>query len=480
MNLNEYSQYDAIGLASLVSDQQISAKELADLAIQAIEKINPAINAVVEHYQPSPEQLKLTSYLTPLSAVPTLLKDTPIAKGIKAQYGSPLMKEYVTSQDSHIWQQLKKSGVMNMGRTHSSEFGIAAATESQAFGITRNPWDLNLSTAGSSGGAAAAVAAGLVPFAHATDGGGAIRTPAAYCGLVGLKPSRGRVSCAPGSASGYNGLYCPFVITRSIRDTALLLDIVNGPVTGDYYQTPKPTQTFTDALLEPLRPLRIALTTHSWSETATDEALISGTEKSAKLCELLGHKVEYATPPFDYEEFLTAQKVIWSVHIHDNIKRITQAFDNSDSLENLQTGTLALYEYGRQISAAEFVHSVSVYEQISREIAIFFEQFDILLTPTTETLPTPVGSLNPNQAGLTMPEVFKQLESVETFTALFNCAGNPAISLPLQTSECGLPIGSQFIAGYGKDDLLLQLSAQLERHTNWQVRKPKTHVSNLD
>jgi amidase len=478
MNLKEYAQYDAIALASLINKNEISAKELSDLAMQGIEKLNPTINAVVESYQPSPDKLKLTSYLTPLSGVPTLLKDTPIAKGVKAEYGSPLMKEYVTSQDSHIWQQLKKSGVMNMGRTHSSEFGIAAATESQAFGITRNPWDINLSTAGSSGGAAAAVAAGIVPFAHATDGGGAIRTPAAYCGLVGLKPSRGRVSCAPGSASGYNGLYCPFVITRSIRDTALLLDIVNGPVSGDYYQTPKPAQTFTDSLLSPLRPLRIALTTHSWSETPTDEALIKGTEQSAKLCELLGHQVEYATPHFDYEEFLAAQKIIWSVHIHDNIKRITQAFDSTPSLENLQTGTFALYEYGRQISAVQFVHSVSIYEQISRQIASFFEQYDILLTPTTATLPTPVGTLNPNQEGLTMPGVFKQLEKVETFTALFNCAGNPAISLPLQTSECGLPVGSQFIAGYGKDDLLLQLAAQLEKHTNWQTRKPSVHVSN--
>ncbi len=480
MKLKEYVQYDAIALSSLVSHNEVSAQELADVAMLGIEKLNPTINAIVESYQPAPDQLKLTSYLTPLSGVPTLLKDTPIAKGIRAEYGSPLMKEYVASQDSHIWHQLKKSGVVNLGRTHSSEFGIAAATESQAFGITRNPWDLNLSTAGSSGGAAAAVAAGFVPFAHATDGGGAIRTPAAYCGLVGLKPSRGRVSCAPGSASGYNGLYCPFVITRSIRDCSLLLDIVNGPVIGDYYQMPKPHQLFSDAQLNPLKPLRIALTTHSWSPSPSDQAMIDGTKRSAKLCEQLGHHVEYATPSFNYEEFLTAQKIIWSVHIYDNIQRITHAFDSTPSLENLQTGTFALYEYGRQISGAQFVHSMSVYEQISRQIASFFEQYDILLTPTTTTLPTPVGTFNPNEEGLTMPGVFKQLESVETFTALFNCAGNPAISLPLQMSDCGLPIGSQFIAGFGKDDLLLQLSAQLEQQVNWQQRTPKHHVSHCD
>ncbi len=482
MNFAEYSQYDATGLAELVHNGEVSAQELATIALTGIEKLNPTLNAVVEKFEidQALEQTKERSVkpAAPFSGVPMLFKDTPVAKGIKAEYGSRFLEGYSPAENSHIWEQLTAGGFTNIGRTTTSEMGIAAVTENQVTGITRNPWNPALGTSGSSGGSASVVAAGIVPVAHGGDGGGSIRNPASFCGLVGLKPTRGRVSGAPGSVSGYNGLSGSFVFTRTVRDCARILDLVSGPVAGDYFELPKPDYNYYDLLDNPVKKLRIALTCKSWSGFNTEKELIHATNQSALLCQELGHNVEEASPEFNYEEFIAAQKVIWAVHIKNGIDAMAKTLNRQPSLDNLQTGTIALYEKGKHIDATEFTHSLAVYERITREMGNFFKGYDVLITPTSPFQPEPVNEYDPNQAGLDINSAFRQLEAKESYTSIFNGTGNPAISLPLQQSSEGIPLGTQFTAGYGNDNVLCQLANQLEQQSPWLSRRPKIHISN--
>ena len=341
------------------------------------------------------------------------------------------------------------------------------ATETVADGICRNPWDLSRSPGGSSGGAAAAVAAGIVPLAHANDGGGSIRIPAACCGLVGLKPTRGRVPIGPGAAEGLSGFGIEFAVTRSVRDAAVLLDAVQGPGVGDPYVIAPPVAPYASALERPPGPLRIAVATGAWSGVPVDAEIRAAVEAVARACESLGHGVEVARPPLDAAAFARANTDLWSASIAHWVVDLCAATGRQADDSTLEQSTLAVYEHGRSLSAVDLLHAEDVFNSVNRDFGRFFQQYDLLLTPTTAQLPWPVGRHASDGGSYTAPGWTDHVFSDAPFTAAFNCTGQPAISLPLARSATGLPIGIQFAARYGREDLLLSLAAVFEQSMPW-------------
>lgn len=345
------------------------------------------------------------------------------------------------------------------------------------YGATRNPWDVTRGVAGSSGGSAAAVAAGIVPFAQGGDGGGSIRTPSSYCGTIGLKPSRGRISGAPEANAPLLGLATSFVLTRSIRDTATLLDLMSGPVPGDGYEIALPKVGYAKVIETPPSKARIALWADSWSGHPIDPEVKAVTLAAGRCLENLGHHVVEASPQFHYQSYLEAQKVIWAAFIAQSLDELARSLSRKIDGTKLQTTTLALYHHGKTLDAAALIGALAVYDQVTRKVGEFLAMHDILVTPTCLITPEPVGTYDPGRSGHTIDTVFADLAPKETFSAVFNATGHPAISLPLGETTSGLPIGVQFASAFGREDLLLQLAAVLEAEYRWHLRKPPVHVA---
>lgn len=476
MQLSDYAEYDGLGLAALIKERKTTPRELGRSVLDGIAAVNPKLNAVIEVYQDAVEKLGDAPGAAPFYGLPTLTKDYPIEAGRPGEFGSVYAKGFRADFDHAFWTKLKAGGIANIGRTTTSEFGIAAATESSLYGATRNPWDVTRGVAGSSGGAAASVAAGIVPFAQGADGGGSIRVPSSYCGIVGLKPSRGRISGAPEANAPLLGLATSFVLTRSMRDTAALLDLGSGAVAGDGYEIAPPGTSYLKAIETPPANLRIALCTRSWSGHPIEPEVKAAAIATGRRLEQLGHKVEEASPDFDYQSYLDAQKVIWAAFVARSLEELSEAFGRGIDERELQTATLALYHYGRELSATALIKALTVYDQITRKIGEFLALHDVLVTPTCLITPEPVGTYDPGRPGHTIDTVFADLAPKETFTAMFNATGFPAISLPLHQSAAGLPIGIHFAAAFGREDLLLRLGAVLESEYEWRRRKPPIHV----
>ena len=477
MRRDEYAAHDATGLASLVARREVSQAELCRLALDGIAALNPKLNAVIETF---PERCDRSAPAgAPFSGVPFLVKDFPIEAGIKAEIGSELAKGYVPESDSVLMQRFRKAGLVNLGRTTTSEFGIVALTVSRLVGATRNPWDLTRSTSGSSGGSAAAIAAGIVPMASGGDGGGSIRNPASFCGLVGLKPTRGRISLGPDTGDPYSGMVAGFALTRSVRDCAGLLDAVLGPAVGDPFETAPPAEPYLSVIQGSPRRMKIAFTTKVWSGLPLDPQVEAATRRTARLLEEMGHDVVEDSPSFDYEAFLDAQIDLWLGHTAAAIEMMGQAVGRRPSAENLQRTTLAVYLEGMALPAVKLVMAEEHYNVVTRQIARFLEGYDLLLTPTNTCLPLPLDLHKMDEPGATVRDVFDHLAPIETYTALFNGTGHPAMSLPLHQSAEGLPIGQQFIAKFGREDLIFALAAELERSIPWSSRRPSVHLANL-
>lgn len=462
MRLDEYAAYDGIGLAQLLAKGAVTPRELGALVVEAVSAVNPMLNAVIELYPDALESLPDHCANGPFYGIPTVTKDFPVEAGRPAECGSELMKGFRAPQDAVYWRRLRDAGLVNVGRTTSSEFGVAAATETSLYGSTANPWDIRRGVSGSSGGAAAAVAAGIVPFAQGSDGGGSIRNPASFCGLIGLKPSRGRVTGAPRRNAPLLGLATAFMLTKSVRDTALLLDQCHGPEIGDGYEVVAPQMPYSEAILLAPKPLRIGFWTTSWSMTPCDPEVAESVGKTARLLASLGHHVEEASPEFDYAAFLDAQKIIWGSDNAAGMPQLAHFMQRDISPEYLSATVLALYHYGTQLRASQLIDALKVYDDVTRQVGQFFKRYDLLLTPTSGILPEALGTYDPMRDGMDVDAVFADLEPKETFTALFNGTGQPAISLPAGTSSNGLPIGSQLIARFGREDLLLAVARQLE------------------
>jgi amidase len=477
MSLADYASHDALGLAELLRRREVTPRELANCALAAIAAVNPRLNAVVDLYHDAVDALGDAALPGPFHGVPILTKDFPLVAGRPAELGSIFAKGYVTREDSVVWERWRDAGLVNLGRTASSEFGIAAATESSLYGPTHNPWDLACGVAGSSGGSAAAVAAGIVPCAHGSDGGGSIRTPASFCGVVGLKPSRGRVSSAPDCNAPLLGLATEFMLTKSIRDTAALLDLVCDAVPGDGYEICRPTESYLQAIATPPKNLRIALCTTSWSGHPLDAEVVAAAQATGRRLEQLGHVVEEASPAFDYAAFLAAQKVIWAASCAQGLDEMSAHNKRPIDAAHLQSTTLAVYRRGKELDASALIAALAVYDSVTRKVGQFLARFDVLVTPTCAITPEVIGTYDPNRPGLTIDDVFADLAPKETFSALFNGTGSPAMSLPLGQSKSGLPIGIQFVAAFGREDLLLRLGQVLEQDVNWRTRRPPVHVS---
>ncbi|MGE7953278.1 amidase [Lysinibacillus xylanilyticus] len=478
MNLQEYASYDGIGLAELVKTKQVTPHELTKLALQGIEKVNPSINAVASVLEEQADKaISTLNDNQPFAGVPFLIKEVVLhAEGVPHSMGSRVAENAVMSVDSELMKRFKNAGFILSGTTTTPEFGYNAATEAVIYGPTRNPWNLNHSPGGSSGGAAAAVASGIVPIAHGNDGGGSIRIPASCSGIVGLKPSRGRVPMGPYNSEALNGLAIEFAQTKTIRDTATLLDQVAGPDLGCYSIIQSPEMPYSKAIQQKVRPLKIAWTTETNSGAFVDPECIEAVHKAVKLLEELGHEVVEARPVYDEAPFSRATVNIWTANIYKMIVGAAELTGKTPSRDNIEAAIWQCYEYGKNLKASALLEAINTNALVSRQVATFFEDYDVLLSPTIGTLPAKIGELNADNPNISAIEWTEQIFTYAPFTNLFNATGQPSLSLPLAMSASGLPIGLQFTGRFADELTLLQLGKQLEESAPWKDRKPPVHV----
>ena len=468
--MNDYEQHDGLGLAALVRQGHVSPSELLDAALARIERHNPALNAVVTPLHDA-ARAEIARGLPPgpFHGVPFLVKELVASvAGAATTASSRLYAQQMPAADSEIVARMRRAGLVIAGKTNSPEFGLSPATESLLYGVTRNPWDLSLTPGGSSGGAAAAVASGMVPAAHATDGGGSIRIPASCCGLFGLKPTRARVTAGPEGGEGLSGLAHQHVVSRSVRDSAALLDALAGPMPGDPYSAAPPERPWLDEVGRTPGRLRIAFAKAAPTGVPVDAACVAAVEDAARLCEQLGHHVEEASPDFDAPALERGFEMVFAANTMANIARATGgAMPDRELVEPL---TYALAESARGLSAADYILNLQALHRQARRIAGFFGRYDIWLTPTLAQTPRPLGwfDIRTSDSQAWLAKVVAYLP----FTYPFNVTGQPAASVPLHWTDGGLPIGCQFAARYGEEGLLLRLCAQLEAARPWFHRRP--------
>lgn len=471
MHFSEYSHYDAVGLAQLIKSKQVSSQEVEQAARQAILAVNPRINALVGGLF---EEAIPSSTTGALAGVPFVVKDFVIhAAGVPTGLGSRLTGEgLVFPHDTDMMARFKQAGLVTLGRTATPEFGFNATAEPVSNEPTHNPWDTSRSSGGSSGGSAALVAARSVPVAHGTDGAGSIRIPAAWCGLVGLKPTRGRTPHGPDSDERLLGLGVEFALTRTVRDVAALLDAVSGPGVGDKYFAAPPTRPYAQEVGAPPGGLRIAMTTQAWSGVPVDKEYVDTVSRVCRELVRLGHVVEEASPQVDWEPFIEANLSIWTSTATDSALNLAKARGVDLSPDVLEAVTLASVEYGQRLTAVDLLRALRICNSTSRGVGAFFNSYDILVTPTVAGPPPLLGTLNQNDPSLDPRSWLNKLFAFIPFTPLFNVTGQPAISLPLGQSSEGLPIGVQLVARYGDEATLIRLAAQLEQALPWAGRRP--------
>lgn len=468
---------DATAQAAAVRRGEVSPLELVDAAIARVQDLNPRLNAVI-HEQFDAARAEAAGHLPdgPFRGVPFLVKDLTCHRG-----GDPLhegmaflkRRGWVASGDTHLASRFRAAGLVSLGRTNTPELGILPTTEPAAYGPTRNPWDVSRSPGGSSGGSAAAVAAGLVPLAHANDGGGSIRIPASECGLVGLKPSRARVSLAPEAGDVMGGLVCELAVTRTVRDTATLLDAVHGTVPGDPYEVRPPDRPYADEVRADPGQLRIGIRTRAFGDTATTHAeCVAAAEATGRLLEELGHTVvPVDLPEADDPGYVTHFIATWSAGVRWNLDRWSRLTGVEIGEDDVEPLTWALGESGRATTGAQLFTAREMLQTISRRLVQRWDtDFDLLLTPTLAEPPPLLGEFD-SPADNPLHGLFRAAEVVP-FTPLFNVTGQPAISLPLHHNDDGLPLGIQLVAALGREDLLLRVSAQLEEANPWADRWP--------
>ncbi len=470
--LADYENYDALGLAGLIAAGELSATEVLDEAIERTEAHNPTLNAVVQRCDDQARQRAgETLPDSPLAGVPFLIKDIVYQEGLPSTSGSRLFADFVPDHDAELVRRYRDAGLLLFGRTNTPEFGLTTTTESALYGPCRNPWNLEHTTGGSSGGAGAAVAAGIVPAAHATDGGGSIRIPAACCGLVGLKPTRARTPVGPDVGEGWGGMSIGHVVSRSVRDSAAFLDATHGPMQGDPYFAPAfDGSSYLGACADAPGSLRIALELAPLTGVDADPACVEAARHAAALCESLGHQVEEASPEFDRMEFLHATGVIVAANVAHQIDTRLKTLGRELAADDIEAATRQTLEYGRRVSGAEYVKATQILHRTTRVVADFHQDYDLMLTPTLVSPPVPLGWLDTRDED--QSSYGERFRNFWGFTNLQNATGQPAISLPLFWTEGDLPVGVQFVGRVGADLTLLQLAAQLEKAQPWFDRRP--------
>lgn len=473
----ELAALDATAQAELVRTGEASPLELADAAIDRIEALNPQLGAVIHtFFDEAREAARGELPDGPFRGVPFLLKDIGATfAGQPLHMGMQVLKDadFRAPMDTYLAQRFRAAGLVTLGKTNTPELGLLCTTEPDAYGATRNPWDTTLSPGGSSGGAAAAVAAGMVPIAHANDGGGSIRVPASACGLVGLKPSRQRISEGPAIGDNMSGLTCELIVSRTVRDTALALEAVHGPAPGDPYVAPPPLRPYTEELEADPGSLRIGLMTHSLAGLEVDPVVVEATRETARLLDSLGHAVSESGPEgFERLDLVETFLTRWCSGAAGSLALLGRVLRRELGPGDVEPLTWALAERGRATSAPDYLAAINRHQVMTRLVAGWYEQggFDLLLTPTLGEPPPPLGTYD--DSGDDPMRAMDRAKVTAAFAGAFNVTGQPAISLPLHWSEDGLPIGVQLVAPLGREDVLIQLAAQLERARPWADRRP--------
>jgi len=472
---------DATEQARLVREGEASPAELVDEAIGRLEDLNPRVNSVIHPMLDEARELADGELPDgPFRGVPFLVKDLSCyMAGAPVHEGMRVLRDAGHRADHDMWltQRFREAGFVIMGRTNTPELGILPTTEPEAYGPTCNPWNLEHSTGGSSGGSAAAVAAGIVTAAHANDGGGSIRIPASHCGLVGLKPSRARVSLAPDFGDVMGGLVIELALTRTVRDAAGILDAVHGPGPGDPYAAPPPSRPYREEVGADPGRLRIGLTTTPpGGQFESHPECVAAAQDAGRLLEQLGHHVELSHPaelddPAQIANFL----VRWTAGVDWNLKYWSSAIGREIGPDDVEPCTWALAEQGRSHTAGDLLRAIEEAQRTTRRIASWWQDgFDLLLTPTCAEPPPRLGEFVSPPDNPAAPLL--RAIPFGTFTAGFNTTGQPAISLPLHETPEGLPVGIQLVAAYGREDLLLRTAAQLEEARPWAERRPRVHA----
>jgi len=475
------AEMDATAQAELVRSGAASPLELVDAAIARIEQVNPEINAVIhELYDEARAQAEGELPDGPFKGVPFVLKDLGACEaGMPLHMGSQLLKDagFRCPIDTFLAQRFRAAGFITVAKTNTPEFGILPTTEPKAYGATKNPWDTSRSAGGSSGGSAAAVASGMLPIAHANDGGGSIRIPASLNGLVGLKPTRQRITEGPLVGDNLSGLTCELVVSKSVRDTAAVLDAVHGGAPGDPYAAPAPPQRpYVEELSDESGGLRIGLSSAPAVATEVDPGCVAAVKATGELLESLGHEVVEASPNdvlgdgggLDImDTFLTR----WAAGQASILRQISLLLGREVSAEDVEPLTWALAEVARNRDSGRYLADVALHQTLSRMIAGWFESgFDLMLTPSTARPAVPLGTHD--DSGPDPMQAFHDSFPEGAFTALFNVTGQPAISVPMHWSAEGLPVGIQLVSKFGREDQLIRVAAQLERAQPWADRKP--------
>ncbi|MCC6461937.1 MAG: amidase [Saprospiraceae bacterium] len=491
MTFEEYRQYDALGLAKLVRNGELSPEELTEIAIRRIEAINPTINAVVHRrYEAARAEARQVKRNASFAGVPFLVKDLGMeVAGTPMCTGSRGYQHYVSEQDSFAVQKMRGAGLVILGKTNTPEFGLTPFTEPELFGPTRNPWNLAHSPAGSSGGSAAAIAAGMVPLATANDGGGSIRMPASCCGLFGLKPSRGRVSWSALEGEMWSGAAVENCLSHSVRDSAAYLDVIQGPAPGDPYIIEAPKRPYAEEVETAPGKLRIGFTTAHTLGFEVDPACVLAVEKAVSLLRAEGHELTQVDLPYLREDLTEAFLVVVAGELAGEIEVMSRYLGRKVRPSDVEASTYALNLLGRAFTAADFTFAKHKWGDISRRIAGFYEHYDLLLTPTLAKRPIRIGSLQPSSAerrllavvntfGLgsavraTIDSLAAKIYDYMPWTPFANLSGQPSMSVPMHwTPEENLPIGVMFTARFGAEDILYRLAGQLEKAAPWAGKK---------
>lgn len=489
---DEYLSHDALGLAALVRARGVSPAELLDGALSRVQALNPRLNAVVNLMEADARAAAAAAPPGPFTGVPFLAKDLiTFYQGHPTTSGSRLLTGVAPDHDSEMARRVRAAGLVVFGKTNTPEFGLVPFTEPELFGPCRNPWDTGRTPGGSSGGSAAAVAAGIVPMASGGDGGGSIRIPASCCGLFGLKPTRGRTPTGPDFGLLWRGAAIEHVLTRSVRDSAAMLDATHGPDVGAPFEIPPPAGPYLAEVERDPGRLRVGFTTRPLLRAQVHADCVAATEDAARLLESLGHHVEEAAPEVDAGAFAVAFLTMVAAELGADLEFCSRVLGRRARRADLEPATWALGLLSGAFSAREYATALRTLEGVGRAVGPFFEDYDVLLTPTVASPPPPIGSLAPKPAQLLalkilgaagsgrvvraaglLDEAAKDAFAFIPWTPVFNVTGHPAMSVPLAWNGEGLPVGIHLVGRLGREDVLFRLAGQLERARPWRDRWP--------
>ena len=474
MKFEEYRKHDALSLGDMVRRREVSPKELMDSALDAIERINPAVNCMVQTL-PEHAMAEIDAGVSPgpFKGVPFLIKELGMHfKGMKSAFGSRMVN-FTHEFDTELMLRFRKAGLVTLGTTTTPELGLNPNSEALVYGSTRNPWNLEYSAGGSSGGSSAAVAAGIVPIAHGNDGGGSIRFPAACNGLVGMKTTRGRTPTGPAIGMWLWGLSVEFALTRTVRDSAAALDAVHGSDAGYFYNALPPEGSFLAAAMRPPGQLRIGVMEQMPGAGKPNAEVTARLNDTRALLESLGHICEPVMLPYDQEEFAESTLRLWSAGLGYYITQFEQMTGKKAGLDNLEAMTLEFYKYGCELKAMDMEWAMSAQNTVCRAVGQVMEKYDVLLSPMLVRDVAKLGEHDQDARGMSINDFWKHITSdYGPYTSVFNTTGQPAMSLPLWQSEAGLPMGIQFVGRLGKEETLYSLAGQLEEALPWADRRP--------